>query len=261
MRTALTIAGSDPSGGAGIQADIKTFQAHGVYAMSAVTAITVQNTRKVYEVYDLPPDIVRGQIACLFDDIRVDAVKIGMVSDAKLIKVIADTLKRQDLPPVVLDPVMISKSGYKLLKPDAKDSLVKNLFPISDVVTPNIFEAEILCGRNIDTINGMKSAALEIIKIGAKNVVIKGGHLKNHPPTDLLSDGTSFLELKSERIDTKNTHGTGCSFSSAIAANMAKGKSFFESVKMAKDYITGAIRHSLALGKGHGPLNHFFNLY
>ncbi len=260
MKVALTIAGSDSSGGAGIQADIKTFQAHGVYAMSAVTAVTVQNTRKVYDIAEMRPEIVSGQIQCLFDDITIHAVKIGMVSGIELIEAIAETLSRQTLPPVVLDPVMISKSGYALLKKDARNALIKRLFPLAQVLTPNIHEAAALINRDIDTVEGMKTAAKEILDMGVKNVVVKGGHMAGDLAVDILYDGSSFEELSARRFETKNTHGTGCTFSSAIAANLALGKSFFESVALAKTYITGAIEHSLDIGKGHGPTNHFWML-
>lgn len=259
MKTALTIAGSDPSGGAGIQADLKTFQAHGVFGMSVITAVTVQNTKKVYGVQEIDPAVVYDQIMCLFEDIRIDAVKIGMVSNIKLIESIAEALGKIDLPPVLLDPVMISKSGYSLLKKDARDALVKNLFPIAEVVTPNIYEAEALTDSKIESADEMKQAAARILKLGAKKVVVKGGHLGGKLATDILYDGILFKELTSHRIDTKNTHGTGCTFSSAIAANLAKGAGFFNAVSEAKSYITGAIEHSLEIGHGHGPVDHFFN--
>ncbi len=261
MKVALTIAGSDSSGGAGIQADIKTFQAHGVYGMSAITAVTVQNTQKVFDIQEMRPQIVYDQIRCLFDDITIHAVKIGMVSSVGLIQAIADALSAVSPPPVVLDPVMISKSGYALLKQDARDALVKHLFTIADVVTPNIHEARALIENNIATVEEMKTAARKILDLGAKNVVVKGGHLGGDHATDILYDGSSFKELTVQRVSTKNTHGTGCTFSSAIAANMALGKDFFEAAKLAKTYITGAIINSLPIGQGHGPSHHFFDLY
>lgn len=261
MQVALTIAGSDSSGGAGIQADLKTFQAHGVFGISAVTAVTVQNTQKVYDIQEMRPKIVYDQIICLFDDIQIHAVKIGMVSSIPLIEAIADALKNVNPPPLVLDPVMISKSGYRLLASDAQDALVRNLFPLSDIVTPNICEAEALVGKKITALDEMKTAARDILGMGAKKVVVKGGHLGNEDATDILYDGTEYGELKSQRIETRNTHGTGCTFSSAIAANIALGKGFFEAVSAAKEYISGAIKHSLAIGQGHGPTHHFFDLY
>jgi hydroxymethylpyrimidine/phosphomethylpyrimidine kinase len=262
MKTALTIAGSDASGGAGIQADIKTFQAHGVFGMSAVTAVTVQNTQKVYAVQEMAPDIVSGQILCLFDDIEIDAVKIGMVSSITLIETIARALTQVQhrRPPVVLDPVMISKSGYALMAKDAQDALVQHLFPLAAVVTPNLHEAQALTGMAIESISQMKQAAKRIREQGAETVVVKGGHLPGQA-TDIFYDGSTFLELKGRRIDTKDTHGTGCSFSSAIAANLALGKDMPAAVTEAKTYITGAIENSLSIGKGCGPTNHFFDLY
>jgi hydroxymethylpyrimidine/phosphomethylpyrimidine kinase len=261
MRTALTIAGSDSSGGAGIQADLKTFQAHGVFGMSAITAVTVQNTRKVYDIQEMRPDIVKGQIACLFDDILIHAVKIGMVSDVVLIEAVADALGQVQRPPVVLDPVMISKSGYALLQEDAQQALVARLFPLAEVVTPNIFEAERLVGHAIRSVSEMQTAAKEILALGARKVVVKGGHLGDAQATDVLYDGLAFRELSAPRCDTPNTHGTGCTFSSAIAANLALGHPFFEAVAKAKSYISGAIRNALAIGRGHGPTHHFFDLY
>jgi len=261
MKVALTIAGSDSSGGAGIQADLKTFQAHGVFGMSAVTAVTVQNTQKVYDIQEIEPRIVHDQITCLFDDVKIDAVKIGMVSSIELTKAIARALKAVNPPPVVLDPVMISKSGYRLLNQDAQGSLVDNLFPLAEVITPNIYEAEALIGKKINNADEMKNAAQEILKLGAKKVVIKGGHLEEDRATDVLYDGKEYKELHSHRVKTKNTHGTGCTFSSAIAANIALGKKFFQAVELAKEYITGAIEHSLSIGQGHGPTHHFFDLY
>jgi hydroxymethylpyrimidine/phosphomethylpyrimidine kinase len=261
MKVALTIAGSDSSGGAGIQADLKTFQAHGVFGMSAVTAVTVQNTQKVYDIQEMAPQIVHDQITCLFDDSEIHAVKIGMVSSIELIQAIAKALKVVEPPPVVLDPVMISKSGYRLLNQDAQDALVQHLFPLSEVITPNIYEAEALIGETIRTVDEMKAAATKIIKLGADKVVVKGGHLGEDRATDILFDGQEFKALESRRVETKNTHGTGCTFSSAIAANLALGKGFFEAVALAKTYITGAIENSLSIGQGHGPTHHFFDLY
>lgn len=261
MKVALTIAGSDSSGGAGIQADLKTFQAHGVFGMSVITAVTAQNTQKVYGVQEIEPRLVQEQIQCLFDDATIHAVKIGMVSSIELIMAIADSLTRIKAPAIVLDPVMISKSGYSLLKPDAQKALAAYLFPLAEVVTPNIHEAEALIGSQITTVDEMKSAARQILKLGARKVVVKGGHLGGESATDILYDGDQYQALQSERIETKNTHGTGCTFSSAIAANLALGKEFFDAVSRAKTYITGAIRQSLSIGKGYGPTHHFFDLY
>lgn len=261
MRIALTIAGSDSSGGAGIQADLKTFQAHGVFGMSAVTAVTVQNTQKVYAIQEMRPEIVHDQIVCLFDDTPIHAVKIGMVANAELIEAIAQALKKVNPPPIVLDPVMISKSGFALLQEEAAQALVEMLFPLAEVVTPNIHEAQKLVGHTIGNLEEMRKAAKAIAEIGAANVVVKGGHLGDAHATDILYDGREFKQIQSIRIDTQNTHGTGCTFSSAIAANLALGKPFFEAVSQAKTYITGAIEHALNIGQGHGPTHHFFDLY
>jgi hydroxymethylpyrimidine/phosphomethylpyrimidine kinase len=261
LPVALTIAGSDSCGGAGIQADLKTFQALGVFGMSAITAVTVQNTRKVYAVQTMRPQIVYDQIVCLFDDITIHAVKIGMVADTALIEAIASALSGIERPPVVLDPVMISKSGYALLDPDARQALIKNLFPMAQVVTPNIHEAEALTGTRIETIGQMRAAAERISALGAAKVVVKGGHLGGAQATDIVFDGRRFQTRVSERLQTVNTHGTGCTFSSAIAAYLAKGETFFDAVTQAKHFVTGAIAHALAIGKGHGPTHHFYDLY
>ncbi|HSO19840.1 MAG TPA: bifunctional hydroxymethylpyrimidine kinase/phosphomethylpyrimidine kinase [Desulfosarcina sp.] len=262
MRVALTIAGSDSSGGAGIQADLKTFQALGVFGTSAVTAVTVQNTQKVYDIQEMRPQIVHDQITCLFADFSIHAVKIGMVASITLIEAIARALREVGhLPPVVLDPVMISKSGYALLKPDAQVALVRHLFPLARVVTPNLPEAEALLKRRIGDLDAMQAAARDIAAMGAKMVVVKGGHLGQGGATDVLFDGERCELLEGRRVDTANTHGTGCTFSSAIAAFMARGESFVDAVTKAKAYITGAIAHAFALGKGCGPTHHFFDLY
>ena len=261
IRVALTIAGSDSSGGAGIQADLKTFQALGVYGMSAITAVTVQNTQTVDAIQEIDPAIVHDQIVCLFEDIDIDAVKIGMVSSIQLIEAVADALGKVAAVPVVLDPVMISKSGYALLRKDAQDALVKHLFPLAEVVTPNIHEAERLVGQSIPDLDRMEDAAKQILSLGAKKVVIKGGHLTGDQATDMIYDGETMEQLSSPRTETLNTHGTGCTFSSAITAHLARGVSFFEAVKQAKRYITGAIENALDIGKGHGPTHHFYELY
>jgi hydroxymethylpyrimidine/phosphomethylpyrimidine kinase len=248
MRVALTIAGSDSSGGAGIQADLKTFQAHGVFGTSAITAVTVQNTQRVAAVQELEPAIVRDQILCLFDDMPIHAVKIGMVSSTGLIVAVAEALGQVARPPVVLDPVMISKSGYPLLAPEARQAMIARLFPLAEVVTPNIHEAQVLVGRPIAT-------------VGAAKVVVKGGHLGDAAATDVLYDGRDFRELSRQRIDSRHTHGTGCTFSSAVAANLALGKDFFEAVDRAKQYITEAIARAPRIGRGHGPVQHFYAFY
>ncbi|WP_352399714.1 bifunctional hydroxymethylpyrimidine kinase/phosphomethylpyrimidine kinase [Anaerotignum sp.] len=260
MKHVLTIAGSDTCGGAGIQADLKTFSAQGTYGMSVITAVTVQNTQGVFGCQDITPEIIRGQIDAIYSDILVSAVKIGMVSQIDTIHAIADKLQEYHATNVVVDPVMISKSGFDLMQPEAKDTLIKRLIPLAFVVTPNLPEAEVITGLKINDLPSMELAARVIHQMGAKNVLIKGGHLEDDA-TDLLFDGEKIIALHSDRIETKNTHGTGCTLSSAIAANLAKGKSVEEAVRIAKEYITVAIEHALDIGKGVGPTNHFYQLY
>jgi hydroxymethylpyrimidine/phosphomethylpyrimidine kinase len=260
MKNVLTIAGSDSSGGAGIQADLKTFSAHGTFGMSVITAVTAQNTQGVFAVQDILPEIIMKQIEAIFDDIEVAALKIGMVSQTETIKAIAWQLRKYKTDNIVVDPVMVSKSGFHLLNPDAKDALVKELLPLAYITTPNIPEAEVITGMTIKTHSHMEEAAKIIHSMGPKNVLIKGGHLQGDS-TDILFDGTDFVYFNAKRINTKNTHGTGCTLSSAIAANLAVGHSPLEAVTAAKDYITTAIEHSLSIGKGVGPTNHFYNLY
>lgn len=260
MKKVLTIAGSDSSGGAGIQADLKTFSAHGVYGMSVITAVTAQNTQKVIDVQDITPYMIGAQIDAVFEDIGADAVKIGMVSNAESIKIIADKLRRYKPDKIVLDPVMVSKSGYMLLNPDAIESLKNELLPLATVVTPNLPEAEKISKVAIDGFNDMEKSARAIRAMGPKNVLIKGGHLSGDS-TDILFDGKNMIYLHAARVDTKNTHGTGCTLSSAIASNLALGMAIEDAVKNAKEYITTAIEHSLNIGKGTGPTNHFYSLY
>jgi len=261
MFRALTIAGSDSCGGAGIQADLKAFSANGVYGMSVITAITAQNTMGVFGIQDINPEMIEAQINVIFEDIRVDAIKIGMVSKIESIQAIAKALRKvEDLPVIVLDPVMISKSGFNLLSRDAKDTLIKELFPLATLITPNLPEAEEILGIKIETLEEMKEAALKLKELGPKAVLVKGGHLEGEA-TDLLFDGKDFVILKQERIDTKHTHGTGCTLSSTIAANLAKNMTVEEAVRSGKRYITCAIEHGFELGKGVGPTNHFYELY
>ncbi len=260
MKKVLTIAGSDSCGGAGIQADLKTFAAHGTYGMSVICAVTAQNTQGVFAVQDISKDIIAKQIEAIFDDIQVDAVKIGMVSREDTIKTIAEGLKRYGAKNIVIDPVMISKSGYSLLRPEAQDALIKELLPLADIITPNIPEAETISGMKIKDVSDMEKVAKFISQIGPKNVLVKGGHL-DEDATDVLLTNGEFIYYTSPRIKTKNTHGTGCTLSSAIASNLALGYSMTEAVKRAKRYITTAIEHSFSIGKGVGPTNHFYELY
>ncbi len=260
MKNVLTIAGSDSCGGAGIQADLKTFCALGTYGMSVITAVTAQNTCGVQDVREMDVDIVRKQIECLFDDIAIHGVKIGMVSSIAIIETIAKTLQQKKANNIVVDPVMVSKSGCHLLRPESRDALVERLFPLALLVTPNLFEAEVITGDKIETIEQMEAAAVKIHNMGARNVVVKGGHLTGDA-VDVYFDGQRFSYIKGVRIATKHTHGTGCTFSSAITAHIAKGCSVLEAVRSAKEYINGAIENSLALGQGVGPTNHFYDLY
>lgn len=260
MKKLLTIAGSDSCGGAGIQADLKTFSAHGVFGMSVITAVTVQNTQGVFGVQDISPDIIQRQIEVIFDDISVDAVKIGMVSKTETIKTIAETLSKYSIQNLVVDPVMVSKSGFHLLQPEAKEALITHLLPMATVVTPNLPEAEVITGLEIKALEDMKKAAHIIYKMGPKYVLVKGGHLEDEA-VDILYDGTVFTYYNSPRIDTKNTHGTGCTLSSAIASNLGKGLSIVEAIENAKNYITVAIENSFSIGKGVGPTHHFYELY
>jgi len=259
MKTALTIAGSDCSGGAGIQADLKTMTMNGVYAMSAITALTAQNTTGVSGVYEVTPDFLGQQIDAVFEDIRPDAVKIGMVSSSGLIRVIADRLKFYKAEKIVVDTVMVATSGARLISEDAIDTLIEYLIPMATVVTPNIPEAEVLSKRKIDDENGMIRAAEEIGKNFHCAVLIKGGHSINDA-NDLLYENGKYLWFRGKRINNPNTHGTGCTLSSAIASNLAKGYDLETSVQKAKEYISGALEYMLDLGQGSGPMNHAFDL-
>lgn len=260
MKKALTIAGSDSGGGAGIQADLKTFAAHGVFGMSVITAVTAQNTLGVLAVQDILPEIIAKQIEAVFEDMGADAVKVGMVSQPATIRAIAAGLRKYSPPFIVVDPVMISKSGYHLLQPEAEKVLIQELLPLATVVTPNIPEAEAILHRSIETLADMEEAARAIHALGPQNVLIKGGH-RTGDATDILYDGHILMRFEAPRIPTKNTHGTGCTLSSAIAANLARGLSMKQAVASAKRYITVAIEHALPIGKGVGPTHHFYELY
>ncbi|MBU5591439.1 bifunctional hydroxymethylpyrimidine kinase/phosphomethylpyrimidine kinase [Clostridium sp. MSJ-4] len=266
MRKALTIAGSDSCGGAGIQADIKTFSAHGVYGMSIITAVTAQNTQGVLAVQDIEEKIIKAQMDAIFKDINVDALKIGMVSKIETIEAIGKKLKEYNPKNIVLDPVMVSKSGYSLLRPESKEALIKTLIPLATIITPNIPEAEVILKATkseiieIKTIEDMEKAAKIIYKLGCKNVLMKGGHIEGEA-IDVLYDGRDLTHFYSKRIDAKNTHGTGCTLSSAIASNLALGYDMVESIRRAKEYITEAIEQSFSIGHGVGPTHHFYRLY
>jgi hydroxymethylpyrimidine/phosphomethylpyrimidine kinase len=261
---ALTIAGSDSGGGAGIQADLKTFAALGVYGMSALTAITAQNTVGVQGVVELPADFVGLQIDVVLTDIGADAVKTGMLSNSEIIAVIAAKMQEYRVDNLVVDPVMVAKSGDPLLRPEARQALIERLIPLAKVLTPNLQEARVLSGLEIESLEAMKEAARAIQRLGARNVVVKGGHLPGSLQSiDVLYDGHDFTEFTAPRIATNNTHGTGCTFASAIAAGLAKGRSVPEAVGAAKAYLNAVLLASadLRLGQGHGPLNHFALLH
>ncbi len=259
MKKVLTIAGSDCSGGAGIQADIKTIASHKLYGMSVITALTAQNTTGVYGVLEASPEFVAQQIDCVFSDIRPDAVKIGMVSNSAIIELIVEKLLEHKATNIVVDPVMISTSGSRLLSNGAMDALINKLLPMATVITPNIPEAEDLCGLKITTEDDMTKAAAIISKMLKGGILIKGGHLKS-TANDLLYIDGKYTWFNGIRIENPNTHGTGCTLSSAIACNLAKGLDLEKSIENAKIYVTGALKANLNLGKGSGPLNHTYNM-
>ncbi len=255
---ALTIAGSDSGGGAGIQADLKTFTAIGVYGMSVITAITAQNTVEVREVAELPVTLVRSQLDAVMSDIGAQAVKTGMLSSSELVLVVAEGIQRHGITRLVVDPVMVAKSGDRLLRDSAVQTLRDSLLPHALIVTPNVPEAEVLAGRAIVDESGMREAARAIVELGPRSVVMKGGHLQGADVLDLLFDGQAFYEFRSPRVATKNTHGTGCTLAAACAAYLALGHDVVESVRLSKEFVTGAILQSLDLGHGHGPLDHMW---
>ncbi len=260
MVTALTIAGSDSSGGAGIQADIKTMTVHGVYAMSAITALTAQNTTGVSEIYEVSPEFLAKQLDSIFTDIPPHAVKVGMVSSAELVRVIAQKLREYGAKKIVVDPVMVSTSGSRLISEDAVETLGRELFPIADLLTPNIPEAEVLTGMSIRTPEEMEQAARRIGERFDCAVLCKGGHQVNSA-NDFLWQKSGGCWFYGERIQNPNTHGTGCTLSSAIASNLAKGLTLEEAVKRAKQYLSGALSAMLDLGKGSGPLDHMYAIH
>lgn len=260
MKKVLTIAGSDSSGGAGIQADIKTMSAMGVYGMSVVTAVTAQNTMGVSKVLEMPKDIVEEQLKAIFEDIEVASVKVGMLSGVEIIKIVTDSLKKYKAKNIVIDPVMLSKNKYKLLKEEAFTEM-KRFIGIGTLVTPNIPEAEVLASMEIKNEEDIIEAAKKIQKFGVKNVLVKGGHREDNCTDILLLENRKIIRFFGTRIDVVNTHGTGCTLSSAIASQLAKGNSIEESIKIGKEYITQVIKDSFSLGKGIGPLGHFIEIY
>lgn len=257
---ALTIAGSDSGGGAGIQADLKTFAARGVYGLSALTSVTAQNTVGVQGIYTLSPEAVVTQITSVLSDIGANAIKTGMLANAEIIEAVADQLTHHSDIPLVVDPVMVAKSGVPLLDPAAVAVLIERLFPLATVLTPNLHEVQALLHEVVSDVEGMKRAAVRLRAMGPEYVVVKGGHLTGKA-VDVLYDGRSFRLFEAERVETNNTHGTGCTFASAIAAELAKGLSVEEAVEEAKAYLTNAIRHAEPIGAGHGPVHHFHALY
>jgi hydroxymethylpyrimidine/phosphomethylpyrimidine kinase len=257
---ALTIATSDSGGGAGMQADIKAIQANGVFALSALVAITAQNTKTLTMIHALPRDVIEAQINAVFDDFTIGAVKTGMLFSAEIVTIVADALRARQTPNLVVDPVMISKSGHVLLKPDAVARMTRELFPLAMIVTPNIHEAQQLADLPIGSLEEAREAACRIHRFGCRAVLIKGGHLAAAPATDLFYNGQRFTELPGEWIDTPHTHGTGCTYSAAITAQLAKGTPLLDAVRTAKRYVTEAIRHGLPIGHGHGPTHHFYFL-
>ena len=258
MRTALTIAGSDSGGGAGIQADLKTFAAFGVYGTTVITAVTAQNTERVFETFALPAGLVAAQIDAVASDIEVHAVKTGMLADAAIIEVIAAAVPRWRLPRLVVDPVMVAKSGDRLMASGAVGVLKARLLPLADVVTPNRPEAEALADMPVANAEDARTAARRIHALGPKAIVIKGGHFDGDVITNLLFDGETFHEFSTPRVLSRHTHGTGCTFASAMAALLAGGAGVADAARQATDYVAGAVAHGLPLGHGHGPVDHFW---
>jgi hydroxymethylpyrimidine/phosphomethylpyrimidine kinase len=258
MHTALTIAGSDSGGGAGIQADLKTFAAHGVFGTSAITAVTAQNTRGVISWMALPPAMVRAQMDAVVGDIGADAVKIGMLGNTATVQTVAEAVRELKLRHVVLDPVMVAKGGSALLEPSAVAAIRTMLLPLAHVVTPNAPEAEILSETPVRSMDDVNEAGERILAMGPRVVLIKGGHIEGAESIDVAFTAGESFELRGPRIDSTSTHGTGCTLSSAIAANLALGMSVREALQRAREYVEGAIRHAPNLGGGHGPLNHFW---
>ncbi|MGE3537759.1 MAG: bifunctional hydroxymethylpyrimidine kinase/phosphomethylpyrimidine kinase [Candidatus Tectimicrobiota bacterium] len=259
LAKALTIAGSDSGGGAGIQADLKTFAALDVYGTSAITAITAQNTCGVSAVQGLDPEIVAAQIRAVVSDIGVGAAKTGMLFSSEIINVVAATVQALHVQPLVVDPVMVATSGDRLLRQEAEESMRRHIIPLAAIVTPNLAETEVLLGHPVASLEEMRAAAAELVAHGARAVVIKGGHAVVKA-TDVFYDGTHMELLQTEVVETQNTHGTGCTFSAAICAYLAHGASLLEAVRRAKTYITGALRQSLSIGQGSGPVGHFWRI-
>ena len=260
MRTVLTIAGSDSGAGAGIQADLKTIAAHGAYGLSILTAVTAQNTQAVTAAAALSPELIEAQFAAIFADFAPDAAKTGMLADRERIEVVAAAMRRYAPPHYVLDPVMISKSGFPLLEPDAVEALRTQLLPLADVVTPNVHEAQLLADMEIRTVDEALQAGARILDLGPRAVIVKGGHLEEQPATDVLVTAEGAQLFEGEFVESRSTHGTGCTFSAALASQLAHGRSLEDAIVIAKAYLTEAIRSAPGLGGGAGPTDHFFYL-
>ena len=256
MKVVLTIAGSDSGGGAGIQADLRTFAAHRVHGTSAITAVTAQNSVTVTDYVALDPRMVVAQVEAVASDMKVAAVKTGMLANRDIVAAVADVVSRLRLPHLVVDPVMVAKGGARLLDADAERAYVERLLPLAEVLTPNLMEAEALLGRTVRTREAMRDAALELRGRGPRAVVVKGGHLPGDEAVDVFYDGERLVELPAARVDTRNTHGTGGTYAAAIAARLAEGTDVLDAVRGAKDYVTEAIRRSYSVGRGHGPVDH-----
>ncbi len=260
MKQILTIAGSDSGGGAGIQADIKAISANGGFAMSAITSVTAQNTVAVSEAFDLPLPLIEAQLDAVFSDFDITSVKTGMLSSSTIVETVSQKLRQYTPQTIVVDPVMISKSKFPLLKAEAINSLRLSLIPLATVITPNIYEAELLSEQEIRTTDDAKSAAQKIAELGCPAVLVKGGHLDGEKAVDVLYAAGDWSFFEADRIETENTHGTGCTYSAAIATHLALGKELIEAIHASKTYITNAIQHALDIGHGHGPTNHFYFL-
>lgn len=260
MKKVLTIAGSDCSGGAGVQADLKTMSAHGVFGMSVIVSVVAENTARVIDIADISPKMIAEQIDAVFEDIVPDAVKIGMLSSPECMRAVADKLAQYQPVNVVIDPVMFAKNGDPLMDPASVGALIEHVLPFADVLTPNLHEAECITGIHITSVEDMERAAQKILRLGCKSVLVKGGAGIPHA-VDVFCDGATVQRLQTHQVRTKNTHGTGCTLSSAIASNLALGYPVVEAVARAKDYVTDAIEHALPIGHGNGPLNHFCRLF
>lgn len=260
MKKVLTIAGSDCSGGAGVQADLKTMSAHGVFGMSVIVSVVAENTARVLDIMDITPEMIARQIDAVFEDLVPDAVKIGMLSSPPCMKAVADKLRQYRPANIVVDPVMFAKNGDALMAPDAVGTLIREVLPLADVLTPNLHEAARLTGFAVHTPEDMERAARSILSLGCKSVLVKGGN-GVADAVDVFDDGQTLSRLRTRYVDTKNTHGTGCTLSSAIASNLALGLPLAQAVHKAKDYVTDAIEHALDIGAGNGPLNHFCRIF